>query len=220
MAAYVARRILIAIPVLLGITIIGFAALSLAPGDPLTARMDPSLLSRLSHADLEARRHALGLDQPIPVQYLNWLVAALHGDFGYSIATGHSIADEVVPRIGPTLWLMGCALVITIFVGIPLGVLSAVRQYSRLDYSLTGLSLGMAAIPTFVLGLAAIYVFGVYIPILPTSGVGTLGADFSFTDRVAHVILPAMVLGLANAAPLMRYTRSSMLEVLASEYIV
>ncbi|HVA84758.1 MAG TPA: ABC transporter permease [Candidatus Saccharimonadales bacterium] len=219
MGAYVLRRILISIPVLLGITLLGFTALSLAPGDPLLARTDPSILARMNPADLIARRHALGLDQPLPVQYLNWLAGVLQGKFGYSIATGHSIVDEVVPRIGPTLLLMGTALLITVLVGIPLGVISAVRQYSRIDYGLTGLSLGLAALPTFVLGLAGIYIFGVFVPILPTSGIATLGAPFSLQDRAAHLILPAAILGLANAAPLLRYTRSSMLEVLSSEYM-
>jgi peptide/nickel transport system permease protein len=219
MTGYIVRRLLIAIPVLLGITIIGFTALALAPGDPLTARLDPSLISRLSPADLAARRHALGLDQPIPIQYINWLFAALHGDFGYSIATGHSIVDEVVPRIGPTLWLMGTALCITLVVGIPLGVITAVRQYSLLDYGLSTASFVTAALPTFVLGLAGIYLFGVYLPILPTSGLASLGAPFSLPDRIAHVLLPAAILGLANAAPLLRYTRSAMLEVLSREYM-
>ena len=219
MGAYVMRRLLIAIPVLIGITIIGFVALSLAPGDPLTARTDPSMLARMSAADLAARRHALGLDQPLPVQYLAWLGGLLQGNLGYSVATGRAISDEVLPRIPPTLFLMGTALLITVGVGIPLGVIAAVRQYSMLDYTLTAFSLGMAALPTFVLGLAAIYVFGVFVPILPTSGIQTLGAPFSIQDRLAHVILPASILGLANAAPLLRYTRASLLEVLSSEYV-
>jgi peptide/nickel transport system permease protein len=219
MTAFIVRRVLVALPVLLGITIIGFVALSLAPGDPLTARLDPSLLSRLSPEDLAARRHALGLDQPIPIQYLSWLTSALHGDLGYSTATGRSIVEEVLPRIGPTIWLMGTALLITLLVGIPLGVLTAVRQYSALDYGLTTTALVTAALPTFVLGLAGIYVFGVYLPVLPTSGLATLGAPFSIPDRIAHVLLPAMILGLANAAPLFRYTRSAMLEVLGREYM-
>ena len=219
MGAYILRRILISIPVLLGITVLGFVALSLAPGDPLTARTDPSILARMNPADLIARRHALGLDQPIPVQYLVWLGGVLTGNFGYSIATGQSIADEVGPRIGPTLLLMGTALLITIFVGIPLGIVSAVRQYSRIDYTLTGLSMATASLPTFILGLAGIYIFGVYVPILPTSGIATLGAPFSVLDRISHLILPASILGLANAAPLLRYTRSAMLEVLSSEYM-
>jgi peptide/nickel transport system permease protein len=219
MGAYIIRRLLISIPVLLGITIIGFIALSLAPGDPLTARTDPSILAKMNPADLAARRHALGLDQPIPVQYLSWLAGVLQGNFGYSVATGHSIADEVGPRIGPTILLMGSALLITICVGVPLGVISAVRQYSALDYGFTGLALALAALPTFVLGLAGIYLFGVYFPILPTSGIATLGAPFSILDRVSHLALPAGILGLANAAPLLRYTRSSMLEVLSSEYM-
>jgi peptide/nickel transport system permease protein len=217
---YVLRRLLISIPVLFGITIIGFFALAAAPGDPIDAMVSPEILAQMGPAQIAAQRHALGLDQPLPVRYLHWLGGVLHGNFGYSTATGQPILQEVLPRIGPTLLLMGCALLISVAIGVPGGVIAAVRQYSFLDYGFAGFSLGLAAIPTFVLGLLGVYVFGVYTHLLPTSGMQTLGASFSVTDVIRHLILPASILGLASAAPLVRYTRTSMLDVLSREYMI
>lgn len=219
MGAYLLRRLLTAIPVLIGITLVGFFALSLAPGDPITARVDPSLIAQLGPEWVAARRHELGLDQPFLVRYARWLVDVAHGNLGYSIVTRHSIASELALRLPATLQLMGAALGIGLLIGIPFGVLSAVKQYSKLDYTLTIVTMVMISTPTFFLGLAAIYVFGVYLRILPTSGIATLGKPFSLSDRLTHLILPATILGLGNAAPLMRYTRASMLEVLQRDYM-
>ncbi len=232
MGAYVLRRILVAIPILFGITIVTFFALSLAPGDPLLARLEPAQLAVLqAHPEqLAARRHELGLDQPIfpwivdgafaPGRYLNWLGGALTGDLGYSIQSHRPIAEELGKRIPPTLALMGFSILIAIFVGVPFGVLSALRQYSRLDYTLTSATMLMTSTPTFVLGLSGIYIFAVWIHVLPTSGIQTLGKPFNIPDFIGHLILPGLVLGLSSAAPLMRYTRASMLDVLHSEYVV
>ena len=129
MATYILRRILIGFPVLLGITVVSFIALSLAPGDPLTARMDPSVLAQVQRNPqlLEERRHELGLDQPVPVRYLLWLRSAVQGDLGYSIQSHRPISEELAKRIPPTLALMIVAVLIAILVGIPLGILSALR---------------------------------------------------------------------------------------------
>ena len=155
MATYILRRILIAFPVLLGITIVSFVALSLAPGDPLTARMDPTVLAQLQRNPqlLEDRRHELGLDQPVPVRYVIWLASAVQGDLGYSIQSHRPISEEIAKRIPPTLALMIVAILIAIIVGIPLGILSALRPYSKADYGMTTLTLGLSSVPTFVLGL-------------------------------------------------------------------
>jgi peptide/nickel transport system permease protein len=219
--AYVIRRILIAIPVLLGITILGFTALSLAPGDPLLARMDPAQLAQLQqHPDeLDKRRHELGLDQPIPVRYVVWLQGAITGDFGYSIQSHRPIAEEIGKRIPVTLALMGAAILLALIVGIPFGILSSLRQYSGLDYGLTTITMLASSTPTFVLGLGGIYLFAVWLHWLPSGGVETLGRPSGPADFLWHLILPAAVLGLASAAPLLRYTRASMLEVLGSEYV-
>lgn len=222
MGSYLLRRLLIAIPVLLGVTMISFIALSLAPGDPLMARLDPGQLAELQRNPerLEERRRELGLDQPIPVRYVVWLGGAIQGDFGYSIQSHRPIGDEIVKRIPPTLALMGTAIAIAIILGVPFGVLSALRQYSPLDYALTTITMLMTSTPSFVLGLAGIYLFAVWLDLVPSGGIGTLGKPFSVGDFMHHMILPASVLGLASAAPLMRYTRAAMLEVLNSDYVV
>jgi peptide/nickel transport system permease protein len=219
--AYLLRRILIAFPVMLGITMISFLALSLAPGDPLTARLDPAILAELQRnpAVLEQRRHELGLDQPIPIRYAVWLGGIVRGDFGYSITSHAPIADEIGKRIGPTLLLMGTAIAIALLIGIPFGIISALRQYSLLDYVLTTFTMLMSSTPSFVLGLGAIFLFAVGLHLLPSGGMQTLGKPQTLSDLFAHMILPASVLGLGASAPLLRYTRASMLEVLNSEYV-
>jgi len=217
--AFLLRRILIAIPVLLAISMVGFVALALSPGDPVLLQINPETFLNLTPVQIEAIRHSMGLDGPIYLRYLRWLIGLLQGNFGVSLITGQTVVFEVGARIGPTLFLMGSAVLIALFVGIPFGVISAIRQYSRLDYVLTTFSLTMISTPTFVLGLILIYLLGVSWHVLPVSGLYTLGAPFSITDRLGHLIMPATILGLAYAAPLMRYTRASMLEVLGSEYV-
>lgn len=213
------RRLLIGVPVLLGITAIAFAALSLAPGDPITSRIDPGLLAQMDPAQIEAQRRELGLDQPGPIRYVRWLAGVSHGELGYSVVTRRAIADELALRLPATLQLMGAALIIGLLVGLPFGVISAVSQYSRLDYALTAFGMTMISAPTFFVGLAGIYIFGVYLRVLPTADISTFGEPFSLGDRLRHLVLPSSILGLANAAPLMRYTRASVLEVLRREYM-
>ncbi len=219
MGAYVLRRIVIAVPVLLFISIAGFTILALTPGDPVLAKIEPEVLARLTPDQIEQRRRELGLDGPILVRYVRWLADVLRGDLGYSIVSGRPIAEEVGPRLGPTLLLMGTAVAIALAVGVPFGVLSAVRQYGLADYALTSSTLVMISTPTFVVGLLGIYLFAVSLHVLPAGGMFSLGFEFSVADRLAHLVLPASVLGLANAAPMMRYTRASMLDVLTSEYV-
>jgi peptide/nickel transport system permease protein len=233
--AYLIRRILISIPVIIGITLIAFFVLASAPGDPVRALVDPEALGRMTPEQVDQLRQRLGLDGPIYVRYARWLgleplIAAvtgsqdaargvLQGEFGFSIKSGRAIIDEVGPRIGPTLFLMGTAITIAICVGIPFGVIAAVRQYSRLDYFLTSFSFIMISTPTFVLGLIFIFIFAVQLRILPTGGLFTLGKEFDPGSRLSHVILPAAILGFANAALLMRYTRAGMLDVLSSDFM-
>lgn len=221
MGAYFVRRILIAIPVLLGITILAFLVVNMTPGDPLTARMDPETLARMqAHPEqLEARRRELGLDQPLPVQYVRWLGGVLQGDLGYSISSGRAIVDELGPRIGPSLMLMLLAALVALAFGLPAGILSAVNQYGKTDYILSTLTVLLVSTPTFVLGLLAIYIFGVSLDWLPVGELYTVGKEDDLIDRLSHFVLPALILGLVNAALLMRYTRASMVESLGSDYI-
>jgi peptide/nickel transport system permease protein len=216
--AYIVRRLLISIPVLLGITIIGFVALKNTPGDPLLAHMDPERLAQLNQDAIAAARHRYGLDQPIPIQYITWLGNVLQGDFGYSIVTKRTILEEILPRIPQTLFLMVTAFGAAILIGVPIGVISAVRQYSKADYSLNALAIFLASTPVFVLGLLVIYFFAVRLHWLPTGGLHTVNKN-DIGDAFVHLILPASVLAVVNAAPLVRYTRASMLDILGSDFI-
>ena len=221
MGTFILRRFLIAIPVLIGITIVSFVALSLAPGDPLLARLAPEQLNEIQRnpALLEERRREYGLDQPVPIRYVRWLASAVTGDFGFSIQSRRPIAEEIGKRIPPTLVLMGAAILIAILLGVPFGIISALRQYSRLDYALTSVTMLASSTPSFVLGLSGIYLFAVWLDVLPSGGIQTLGKPQTVEDFVWHMILPAMVLGIGSAAPLLRYTRAAMLEVLHSDYV-
>jgi peptide/nickel transport system permease protein len=219
MAAYLVRRILIAIPVLLGITLIAFMVLALAPGDPVRALIDPETLARMTPEQIEQRRAELGLAGPPYERYVRWLGGVVQGDLGYSIKSGRSIAEEIAPRVGPTVLLMGTAFLISLVIGIPFGIIAAVRQYGPLDYSLTAVTLLLISTPTFVLGLILIYVLGVEARVLPVGGMFTLGREQDVGDRLAHLILPAAILGAFYAAQLMRYTRAGMLDVLNSDYV-
>jgi peptide/nickel transport system permease protein len=219
--AYIVRRILISIPVLLGITIIGFVALRSAPGDPLLTTANPEVLGRLlAHPEiLEQERHALGFDQPIfPNQYIHWLQDILSGNLGNSVTTKRPVVYEIGSRLPQTLFLMVTALSMAVVIGIPIGVITAVKQYSKIDYGLNAIAIFLASTPVFVLGLLMIYIFAVNLHLVPTSALHTSGHT-DFPDALYHLILPATVLAIVNAAPLVRYTRASMLDVLSSEYV-
>ena len=221
MGAYILRRLLISVPVLLGITLIGFMALKLSPGDPLLVSVNPEVLAQLAENPeiLEAERRRLGFDQPIfPNQYFRWLGDALRGDLGYSITSKRPIVHEIGSRLPQTLYLMLTAIILAILIGVPIGVISAVRQYSKLDYTLNTLAIFFASTPVFVLGLLGIYLFAVNLRLLPTSEIHTVGRT-DIADAIHHLILPAGVLAIVTAAPLVRYTRASMLDVLNSEYV-
>jgi peptide/nickel transport system permease protein len=220
MGRYVVRRILIAVPVLFGITLIAFTLLSLAPGDPLTARMDPTILASLSPEQKADLRRDLGLDGPVWDRYVRWLTAVAQGDLGFSVVTGRPVVTDLGAAIPPTLLLMGVAFGVGILLGIPLGVAAAVRHNSAVDHALSTGSTVFVVIPGFVLGLMAIYVFAVWLDLLPSGGMASLGRTLDLGDLAAHLIMPAVILGLALAAPLMRYTRASMLETLSSEFVV
>lgn len=223
MNRYILRRILQALPVLLGITIVTFTFTELAPGDAVSS-MILAQQDSMSTVDVEALRARYGLDQPAPVRYMAWMGGLLQGNMGVRIRSRVPVAEEIGRRMPATLRLMFSALTIAILLGIPLGIYSALNQYSRLDYILTGFVFVGISIPGFFAALAAIYLFGVKLDWFPTSGYSTIGADFGFWgqqwDRLRYLALPALVLGLESTASIMRYTRSSMLEVIRLDYIV
>lgn len=217
MAVYILRRLLINIPVLFGITVLVFTFILLAPGDPVSAYLKPEMGA--NPVLREQLRKELGLDQPAPVRYLRWLGQTLQGNLGYRAVGGQPVARVLQRALLASIILMGAALIIGCLVGIPLGILSALRQYSALDFTLTGLAFLGVSSPSFLLGLGGLYIFGLKLGIFPIGGMVTPAQDFSILDFAHHLALPALILAFAYIAILMRYTRSSMLEVIHAAYI-
>ncbi|MGH2398753.1 MAG: ABC transporter permease [bacterium] len=215
MHRYVARRLLIMVPIFLGITVLSYLILTLTPGDPVQMLISPGQ----SEEDVAIKRRAFGLDQPAYVRYVKWLGELARGNLGYSFSTGAPVTKRVGERIVPTLKLTGAALLLSYLIGIPVGVLAAAKRYSAIDYLATVLTFLGISLPTFFLGLAGIYIFALRLQWLPVSGTMTLGGDGGFLDGLHHLVLPASVLAVAGAGIITRYVRSSMLEVMGQDYV-
>lgn len=220
MYKYLIRRVLIFIPMLLALTIIVFALIQAAPGDPISGKIfDPNIDPEV----FEKQKEALGLNDPIHVQYWNWLKDVLQGDFGKSfIFKGRDVSDLIAERIGNTFYLGIFTLFITIIVSIPIGIYSARKPYSILDYGATTFGFFGLAVPNFFFGLVAIYIFSIQLGWLPSQGSvsspGLTGIELFF-NKLQHLILPGLTLGLAGTASYMRFMRSEVLDVLGSDYI-
>lgn len=219
MGRYILRRILISVPVLFGITLVTYVIVTLAPGDPVSALVDPEQVAALGPGWLEQQRAELGLDRPLPIRYGLWMKEILQGNLGYSYSDRQPVADKISERIWPTVKLMLTVQLLALLIALPIGVISAVKQYSILDYFATIFGFATISIPSFFLALAGIYLFAIKLRLLPTAGMRTIGEPPSLLDSLHHLILPATVLGLAQAAPLIRYTRSSMLETVRQDYV-
>lgn len=214
MSKYILKRILIAIPVLIGITIIDYAIMCLA-GSPLEMLQGP----RVSEAAVEAKAIALGLDKPFYVQYFVWLSQLLQGNLGYSIKSSQAVSAMIGSHLGPTLLLMGTSLIVGLLIAIPAGIYSAVHQYSAGDYAAVTFSFFGSSIPGFFLSLLLIYIFTVKLNLLPSSGMTTLGTDGGFADVAKHMVMPVMVLAVSIAGRNIRYIRSAVLEILQQDYL-
>ncbi|MDH3676279.1 MAG: ABC transporter permease [Anaerolineae bacterium] len=216
MQRYIARRLIILIPTLLGVSIVTFALIHLIPGDALDALIGTQYA--LTEAQAAALRSYFGIDKPLHEQYWVWLTSALQGDMGYSIRTGKPVLPQILAHYPLTLELTLLATVVAICIGLPIGMLSAVRTNSALDlfgrfFALLGLSL-----PNFWLGTLIILVLSLYFRWLPNTG----GYVDFFEDPLTNLkqlIFPALTLGTAMAAAVMRMTRSAMLEVLGQDYV-
>jgi peptide/nickel transport system permease protein len=223
MTRYIARRTLQAIPLLWLISLVVFFLLHIIPGGPMAAYENNPNITREDLARLEAD---LGLDAPLHVQYARWLRAILRGDWGHSLATKRPVLAEIRDRLPNTIYLMSIATVVTLVIAIPIGILSAVRQYSPLDHLVTTIAFMGHSIPIFWFGLILIIVFHVMLrnpltgaPLFPGGGISTLGQPFSIADRLHHLALPVAMLAVATAATYTRYVRASMLEVLWQDYV-
>ena len=216
MGRYLAWRLVGAIPTLLGVTVLTFLFIRLIPGDAIAARLGTS--TALSPEQLASLRAYFGLDQPLYQQYWTWLTSLLRGDLGYSIRTGRPVLVEITERLPATLELAAAATVIAVAIGLPLGLLSAMRPRSRADViarigGLIGLSL-----PSFWLGTLIIVFFSLYLRWLPNTG-GYVDFVHDPLSNLALIVLPAVTLGVALAAATMRMTRSAMLDVLNADYV-
>ncbi|MGD8463087.1 MAG: ABC transporter permease [Anaerolineae bacterium] len=245
MGRYIARRLLQAIPMLFILSLVLFVLVNVAPGGPLaghgrTRRPNPEKREQLERQ--------FGLDKPLPVQYIIWLVGndwmqvdidgdgipessgdrrgILRGDFGFSFKTREPVLNEIGQRVGNTLYLMSVTLIVVAIIAIPVGVLSAVKQYSFFDISVTTLSFMGQAIPEFWLGMILILVFYAWLqnpvtgePLLPSGGMKSLGQGFSLTDRIVHLILPVTMGAVGWVAWYSRFLRSGMLDVIHQDYI-
>ena len=245
MGAYIVRRLIQSIPMLLLISVVLFALVNIAPGGPMTMQ---SRSRRIDPDKKDAVKRSFGLDKPVPVQYVIWLVGndwmrvdedgdgiaesygtrrgILRGDFGFSYRNRNPVLEEIGDRLPNTLYLMSITLIVVAIVAIPIGVMSAIRQYSTFDITATTLSFMGQAIPEFWLGLILILVFYSILenpftgePLLPSGGMYTLGEDFSIWDRIKHLILPVTMGMVGWVAWYSRFLRSSMLEVKNQDYI-
>ena len=194
MTKYIIKRILIAIPVLIGITIIDYAIMCLA-GSPLEMLQGP----RVSEAAVQAKEIALGLDQPFYVQYFVWLKQLLQGNMGFSMKSYQPVSEMIASHLGPTLLLMGVSLIVSLLMAVPAGIYSAVKQYSAGDYTVVTASFLSSSIPGFFLSLLLIYVFTVKLGWLPSSGMTTLGTDGGALDVAKHMVMPVLVLSTSMA---------------------
>ncbi|MDQ7821596.1 MAG: ABC transporter permease [Candidatus Eremiobacteraeota bacterium] len=218
-ARYLIKRVLLSIPLLLVITILTFLLVRIAPGDPTKMFISP----RTRPEDREQIRRNLGLDRPLYVQYGIWLKNLVtRGDLGFSLVNGRPVLESIMERVPATLVLMGTAYVLSIILALPLGIYSAVRQYSFFDYVFTIFSFVGISLPPFWLALMAIYYFSLRWDLFPPMGMTNLveGSPLELgVDLLWHLFLPVMVLTVRNLATWSRYIRSSLLEVLGEDYI-
>jgi peptide/nickel transport system permease protein len=240
---YLARRVLAAVPVVIGVTLITFLLMHATAGSYVPGLdLNPNLKAK----DIEALKAALGLDRPLYVQYLDWIgiglvmqklglafllggdhnvtPGILQGNFGHSMIDGTSVTAQIMDRLPNTIELTVTAILIGVMLSIPLGVIGALRRGTRLDHLLTVVSVGGVAVPQFWMGLILILLFSVSfqawgLPYLPSGGVATPFGGGDLLDRIAHLVMPATVLSFVYLAIWSRYGRSSMLEVLAQDYV-
>lgn len=205
MYKYICKRILMMIPVIIGVSLLVFLVLKMTPGDP--ARVVAG--SEADEATVEQIREELGLNKPVLQQYVDYMLNLLHGDMGTSYTTNKPVVEEILARMPTTFILAFAGVFVAVLIGIPLGIISATKQYSILDYISTLLALGGVAMPNFWLGLMLILLFSLKLGWLPSGG----------GDSWTAYVLPAITLGVGATANFMRTTRSSMLEVIRQDYI-
>ena len=214
MLKYIARKLLLAIPVLLGITIIDYAIMSLA-GSPLDMMTGP----RTTQAAIALRAEQWGLNQSFWGQYVSWLSELLQGNLGYSYKSFQPVSEMIGSHVGPTLLLMGASLIVGLLIAVPAGVYSALHRYQKRDYAVVTASFLGSSIPSFFLALILIYLFTVRLGWLPSSGMTTPGTGGDWLDIARHMVMPVIVLAVSVAGTNIRYVRSAVLEILEADYL-
>lgn len=224
MGSFVVRRLLGAVPLLVFISVAVFLLLQAAPGGPTGAYLRRG--AGMSGDDLAALEAQLGLNDPIHVQYAKWLGRVVQGDLGMSVTSRRPVAQEIFDRLPNTLYLMLAAWMVTLAIAIPIGIFSALKQYSKFDHLMTSITFIGQSIPIFWFGLILILVFYLALenpitgqPLFPAGGMQTIGAPFSIGDRLTHLVLPVTMLAAGWVAWYSRFLRASMLEVVHQDYI-
>ncbi len=218
MFEYAIRRLLTFIPMLLVMTFLIFLGLEVMPGDAVSFMVSPDALANMDASQLAAMRESLGLNTPFLFRYVRWLVGVLQGNFGYSLTSGVPIRDIVFSRLPATLELSIAALVISSIMGSVLGLFSALKRGKAADTALTIAGMIGVSVPEFFFGLVSLLVFAIKLRWLPIGG-RLMPGQLTFLDRLPHLVLPALVLGISMTAGVMRYSRASMLDTIDKEYM-
>ncbi len=215
MGTYIAKRLAISIPVLFLISVGAFILVHLTPGDPADMYITPDM----TPAQIEMTRAALGLDKPLVIQYADWVGNFLTGNLGFSFGNRQPVLDIIGQRLTPTLLLMSLSLLVAYMTAIPLGIIAALRKDTLLDRCIIGWTFLNVSFPPFFLGLALIYIFAVQLDIFPTGGMSVLGSDSDAEDLFMHLVLPVIVMASQFSANMIRYVRSSVIDVMHQNYI-
>jgi peptide/nickel transport system permease protein len=220
---YVAGRLLQAIPLLVGISMVTFGMLQLIPGGPLSSMFDSSATGTITAQDIARMRATYHLDAPIWEQYLRWVGGFITGDWGTSFVSARPVSEVVLERIPATLKVTGLAFLLTVFLALPVGILAAVRQYSWIDYAFTTVAFLGISIPRFWSGLLLLFVLSFQLGWLPSTGLSDVRQThqgFSLVmEEAKRLVLPVFVMSLYSFATLTRYVRAAMLEVLSQDYL-
>lgn len=215
MARFLANRLAAVVPVMLGVSLVVFLLMHLAPGDVATALLGP----QATEAAKQTLRHALGLDRPLPVQYGVWLMHVGSGDFGISIATQRPVMSLVLPRFVNTLVLTFASLLLAILIGYPLGMLAALRSRTMIDRGTMSATLLLGSTPPYWLGLVLVLLFAIRLRWLPVSGMYDIAGNGGGLDMLRHLILPAITTAFGPAAIVIRMVRSSVREALDKPHV-
>lgn len=220
---WLVKRFIYIVFVFFVISILMFAIYKALPGDPVKMMMSDNVKPEVYQQQYDTIRRQLGLDEPVPVQYVKWITNMLRGDFGYSTEYRRAVKDVIGVPMRNTVLLNLCSMIVVFLIAVPLGITQAVKKNSIFDKIVQVITIVGYSVPSFVIALLAIYVFAIRIPIFPISGVKTAGFDgtgiAAFFDSAKHMILPVLVMSVGGIGSIARYVRASMIDALRMDYI-